>query len=149
MSTQRSVGFAPLLIKYSTGRPLRAGWPVWRSALILGLGLTVGFISFQYAIRMLPFGLVLTAFYVGGPMLLVTIEILRSRRWRDLAWPAAGFSGVIVLTPSWEGEINYWGFVVVAVLATNFLVVMKMMSSIKRSEITACMTLARIPTSNW
>ncbi|MFD0535151.1 hypothetical protein ACFQY7_16760 [Actinomadura luteofluorescens] len=62
---------------------------------------------------------------------------------------AAGFSGVIVLTPSWEGEINYWGFVVVAVLATNFLVVMKMMSSIKRSEITACMTLARIPTSNW
>ncbi|NYD44702.1 threonine/homoserine efflux transporter RhtA [Actinomadura luteofluorescens] len=138
-----TVGIAPLLITY---RPsLRAGWPIWRSALILGLGLTVGFVSFQYAIRMLPLGIVLAAFYVGGPMLLVTIEILRSRRWWDLAWPVAGFSGVVVLTPSWEGEINYWGFAVVALMAANFLVGMKMMSSIKRSDITACTTLARIP----
>jgi threonine/homoserine efflux transporter RhtA len=139
-------GGVGLLLLYLTNRPsLRAGRPIWRRAVLLGIGKAIGSISAQHAIRMLPLAVMLPTTFAFGPMLLVVGEAVRSRRWRDLAWPVIAFFGVVLLAPAWKGQINYWGFAWVAVMSITFLTFMKVMSGLKGPDIDACTTLARIP----
>ncbi len=77
------------------GRPWRA-WPGRASALpLLGLGVSVaGVILFFYqAMARLPLGVAISLQFLGP----LSVAVLGSRRWGDLAWAAMAAAGVWLL----------------------------------------------------
>ena len=84
----------------------------WLDATMLGVVLAIFTLLIYVALTMMPLGLVVTVGFLGP----LSVSLLASRSLTDLLWPALGFAGVYLLTPSTDNDDVTWQAMSVALV---------------------------------
>jgi inner membrane transporter RhtA len=115
-ATLLRVGFgAIILLTLWRPRLRRYGRHAYRDAILFGLATAAMNLSFYSALDRIPLGIAVSLEFVGP----LTLAVLGSRRPFDLVWVAFAASGVLLLTPLTNHQIDPAG-VLFALLAGVF-----------------------------
>jgi inner membrane transporter RhtA len=85
-----------------------------RVPLVLGLFTGAMTVCFLLAIERLPLGTAVAIEFLGP----LSVAVFRSRRVRNLIWPALALLGVLLLTEPWTGQIDGLGVLFALLSAT-------------------------------
>ena len=74
---------------------------------LVGLGVATGLMSIAFlaAIERIPLGTAVAIEFLGP----LTVAAVRAHHARALAWPVLAFSGVVLVTRPWDGDVNLAG----------------------------------------
>jgi inner membrane transporter RhtA len=88
------LGIASVILLLVLRPPLRT-WPAasMRAAAVLGVVMACMNLTFYLSLRTVPLGVAVTVEFIGP----LTLSLVQTRRWRDLAWAMLAALGVVLL----------------------------------------------------